>query len=91
VFVTMVFHHPLPEHRADFLAFMQRVEEGMRGTEGLLSLESYEDTAREDRLVAIGRWDSAASAQAGVARLMGIGGRDPRWTAEPDEVFQLSR
>jgi quinol monooxygenase YgiN len=90
VFVTMVFHHPLPEHRADFLAFMHRVEAAMRGTEGLVSLESYEDAA-SDRLVAIGRWESPGSAQAGVPRLMAVGGRDPGWTAEPDEVFQLTQ
>ncbi len=90
MFVTMVFHHPLPEHRAEFLAFMHRIEAAMSGTEGLASLESYEDTA-SDRLVAIGRWDSADAAQAGVPRLMAIGGRNPEWTDQPDEVLQLTQ
>jgi heme-degrading monooxygenase HmoA len=88
MFVTMVFHHPAPEHTADFEAFMRTIEAGMAGTDGLVSLESYRD-AVNDQLVAIGRWSSAEDARAGVAKLMSIGGRDPSWTVRDDEVFQL--
>ena len=88
MFVTMVFHHPSPEHTADFAAFMRTIEEGMAGTDGLVSLESYRDTVN-DQLVAIGRWESAEHAMAGVPKLMAIGGRDPSWTVRDDEVFQL--
>lgn len=88
MFVTMVFHHPVPEHTADFAAFMRSIEQGMTGTAGLLTLESYRDTVN-DQLVAIGRWESAEDAMAGVPKLMSIGGRDPGWTVREDEVFQL--
>jgi heme-degrading monooxygenase HmoA len=88
MFVTMVFHHPVPDHVADFASFMRTIEDGMAGTDGLLSLESYRDTVNE-QLVAIGRWESAEHAMAGIPRLMSIGGRDPSWTVHEDQVFQL--
>lgn len=88
MFVTMVFHHPAAESRASFEEFMTRLEDHMSGTEGLESIESYHDLARGN-LVALARWWSADHAQAGVARLMSFGGRDPHWTVRDDEVFQL--
>jgi len=88
MFVTMVFHHPRPEYEDDFADFMGDIVVGMRGTDGLLSLESYRNPAA-GTLVAIGRWQSAADAQAGIPKLMSIGGRDPKWTDQPDDVFQL--
>lgn len=88
MFVTLAFNHPLPEHLAEFTAFMGHIERGMKGTEGLLSLESFQDPTSGD-LVAIGRWVSPEHARAGVPRLMAIGGRDPKWTARPDDLYQL--
>ncbi|WP_345763061.1 antibiotic biosynthesis monooxygenase family protein [Diaminobutyricibacter sp. McL0608] len=88
MFVTLAFHHPRPEHLDDFAAFMKRVEDGMRGTDGLLSLESFRDDGSGD-LVAIGRWQSAAHARAGVPRLLSIGGRAADWTERPDDLYQL--
>lgn len=88
MFVTMVFHHPRPEHADDFARFMLRLQQEMAGTPGLLSMESYRNPAT-DALVALARWSSPTDAQAGVARLMAIGGRREEWTAEPDEIFQL--
>jgi len=88
MFVTMVFHHPRPEYVDRFLAFMTEIESGMAGTEGLVSLESYRNPAA-GTLVAIGRWASPEDARAGVAKLMTIGARDPEWTDQPDEIFQL--
>jgi quinol monooxygenase YgiN len=88
LFVTMVFHHPRPEHVGAFTQFMATIEAGMDGTDGLVSLESYADP-QAARLVAIGRWESAEHAAAGVPKLMSIGGRQPEWTDQPDEVFRL--
>jgi heme-degrading monooxygenase HmoA len=88
MFVTMVFHHPRPEHTDDFARFMLRLQHEMAGTPGLLSLESYRNPDT-DALVALARWSSPTDAGAGVARLMAIGGRRAEWTSEPDEVFQL--
>lgn len=88
MFVTMAFHYPKPEHLDDFAAFLGRIEEHMAGTEGLVSLESYRDVTG-DRLVALGRWESEDAAQAGVGRLLAMGGRDPQWSRHPDDVFQL--
>ena len=88
MFVTIAHHYPRPEHVETFVAFMADIEEGMAGTPGLVSLESFRDVA-QTRLVAIGRWESPEAAQAGVSRLMTIGARDPEWSARPDEVMQL--
>jgi hypothetical protein len=88
LFITMVFHHPKPSHREDFLAFMHQIEQEMAGTPGLVSIESFRDLD-SDRLVAIGRWESPEDATAGIPRLLTIGGRDPGWTDQPDEVFRL--
>jgi quinol monooxygenase YgiN len=88
MFVTLVFHHPRPEHLEDFAAFMKRIEAGMQGTDGLLSIESYKDPGSGD-LVAIGRWESPEHAQAGVPKLVAIGGRDPEWTDRPDDLHRL--
>ena len=85
----MAVHHPKPEHVEDFLAFMKTIEREMEGTPGLLSIESFREAGRE-RLVAIGRWESPQAAAEGVPRLLAIGGRDPVWSAAPDELFQLS-
>ena len=88
MFVTLAFHHPRPEHLEDFAAFMKRIEAGMQGTDGLLSIESYRDAGSGD-LVAIGRWHSAEQAQAGVPKLLAIGGRVADWTDRPDDLYQL--
>jgi heme-degrading monooxygenase HmoA len=89
MFITMAVHHPKPEHTDDFLAFMKTIERGMEGTPGLISIESFRDVDA-DRLVAIGRWESAEAAAAGVQRLLSIGGRDPEWSQSPDELFRLA-
>lgn len=88
MFVTLAFHHPRSEHLDDFAAFMKRVEDGMRGTDGLLSLESFRDSGSGD-LVAIGRWQSAEHAQAGVPKLRAIGGRETDWTERQDDLYRL--
>lgn len=88
MFLTIAHHYPRPEHVEAFLAFMAEIEAGMSGTPGLVTLESFRDVV-QPRLVAIGRWESAEAAQAGVPRLMSIGERKPEWSARPDEVFQL--
>jgi heme-degrading monooxygenase HmoA len=90
VFLTLAVHHPKPEHTDDFVAFMKTIEREMEGTPGLHSIESFRD-ADGARLVAIGRWESPQAAAEGVPRLLAIGGRDPAWSAAPDELFQLSQ
>jgi quinol monooxygenase YgiN len=88
MFVTMVFHHPRPEYVADFIEFMRRIERGMVGVDGLVSLESYRDMG-SGALVALGRWQSPEHAQAGVAKLVAIGGRKLEWTERPDDFHRL--
>ena len=89
MFVTMVFHHPRPEHHGAFRAFMSEIITGMAGTEGLVSFESYLNPA-DSTLVALARWESADDAQAGIPKLMSISHRRPEWTDLPDEMFQLA-
>ncbi len=88
MYVTMVFHHPVPEHREAMLTFMYEIERAMEGTPGLLGIDSLRDLDAE-RLVAIGRWESEAAATEGIPRLLAVGGRDPGWTDRPDELFRL--
>lgn len=89
MFLTLAVHHPKPEHLEDFVAFMKRIEAAMEGTPGLVSLKSFRD-ADGARLVAIGRWDSPEAFAEGLPRLLAVGGRDPSWSAMPDELFQLT-
>jgi heme-degrading monooxygenase HmoA len=88
VFVTLAFHHPHPEHLDDFAAFRERVEDGMRGTDGLLSLESFRDAGSDD-LVAIARWESAEHARVGVQKLLSVGGRAADWSERRDDLYRL--
>jgi hypothetical protein len=88
VFLAVAHHYPRPEHLGAVVVVMCDVETGMAGTPGLISIESFRKVV-ETRLPAISRWESPEAAQAGVPRLMSIGERDPRWSARPDEVFQL--
>lgn len=90
MFLTLAVHHPKPEHVEDFVAFMKTIEREMEGTPGLHSIESFRE-GDGARLVAIGRWESPQAAAEGVPRLLAIGGRDPEWSAAPDELFQLSQ
>ena len=85
----MAIHHPKPEHVDDFLDFMKRIERGMEGTPGLVSLDSFRDLDGP-RLVAIGRWESPEAAAEGIPRLLSIGGREESWSAAPDELFRLT-
>lgn len=88
MYATIAIHHVRPAHADAFRAFLGRIEDGMAGTPGLVSLESYEDPRTGD-LVAVGRWESAEAAQAGVPRLLAIGGRDPEWSSASDDVLFL--
>ena len=90
MFLTIAVHHPKPEHVDDFVAFMKTIEREMEGTPGLLSIESFRDV-EAPRLVAIGRWESPEAATAGIPRLLAIGGRDPAWSAAPDDLFPLAQ
>ena len=90
MYVAIAIHYPKPEHVDDFLAFMARVEAGMRGAPGLLSFESWRESDG-GRLVGLSRWESGEAFAAALPRLLGIGGRDPAWSARPDDLLRLVR
>jgi len=89
MFITLAVHHPKPEHADDFVAFMKKIEAAMEGTPGLVSIESFRD-AQSPSLVAIGRWESPEAAQAGLPKLMAVGGRDADWSRHQDDLFLLT-
>jgi hypothetical protein len=60
----------------------------MRGTDGLLSLESFRDAGSDD-LVAIARWESGEPARLGVQKLRSVGGRAADWSERPDDLYRL--
>jgi quinol monooxygenase YgiN len=86
--VTIAMHYPNTEHSDAFFAFMKRVQTAMQGTPGLASFESFRDVA-EPRLVAIARWESPEAFLAAMPRLRAVEGRDPSWSARPDELLRL--
>ena len=88
--VAIAIHHPKPEHVQDFLDFMATVEAAMEGTPGLLSFESWRELSG-GRLVGMSRWESPEAFTAALPRILGIGGRDPAWSARPDELLRLTR
>ena len=90
MFVTIAVHSPKPEHVEDLLSFMHRVAAALEGTPGLVGIESFREQDG-DRLVAIGRWESRETFEAALPRLLGVGGRDPNWSAGPDVVFRLDQ
>jgi len=91
IFAAIAIHHPKPEHSEDFLAFMARVEAGMRGAPGLIDIASWREL-NGGRLVAMSRWESQEAFTAALPRLLAIGGPDTAtWRARPDDVLRLIR
>ena len=88
--VAIAIHYPKPEHVDAFLAFMAKVEAGMQDTPGLISFESWRDLS-SGRLVGLSRWESQDAFIAAMPRLLSIGGRDPAWSAQPDDLLSLTR
>lgn len=88
--VAIAIHHPKPEHVQDFLAFMATVEAVLQGSPGLLSVESWRELGG-GRLVGMSRWESQEDFTAALPRILAIGGRDPAWSAQPDEMLSLTR
>jgi quinol monooxygenase YgiN len=94
MFAIVVRHYPHPEHADAFRDFCRRIAAELQGnTDGLLSIEGYDDAAN-DCLTIISRWDSAEHAQAGVARLVAVaaevGPRNPAWSRREDELVRLA-
>ena len=87
---TIAIHHVRDEHRADFLAFMRRVETAVAGADGLLDFTSWQD-GLTGRLVGVGRWESPAAFEAAVPRIMSFSSeRREEWVERPDELLILS-
>jgi hypothetical protein len=89
MFVTIAVHHPHPDHREDFVAFMERVIDQTNGADGLLEFTSWMEFGG-DRLIGMARWDSPQAFHAALPTITGLSGeRRPEWTVAPDELLTL--
>jgi len=92
MFVHLAIHFPKPEHVADVLASMQRVDEAARGAAGLIQIGAWQD-AGHSRLVGIAQWESQEAFEAAHERIFQAVADDPlsEWWERPPEVYHLTR
>jgi heme-degrading monooxygenase HmoA len=91
MFQAIAIHHARPEHAEEFLAFMHRVIEHVGDAPGLIEFTAWRE-AHGTRLYGCSRWESEADFQAGLPRIMAMGGeRREEWSERDDEVLLFER
>ena len=86
MFQALVLHHAVPEHRADFVAFMHRVMDAVRDAPGLLEFTAWD--AQAGPLVAISRWQSAEAFEQALPTILAFASeRRPEWSDRDDDLF----
>lgn len=92
MFVHLAIHHPKPEHAAELLASMRRVDEAAKGAPGLIQMGAWRDQ-HSDRLVGLALWESAEAFQASADRIFQAVAHDPfdQWWQHPPDVFHLTQ
>ena len=91
MFVHLVIHYPKPEHAADLLNSMLRVDAAAHGSAGLIQMGAWHDT-RSDRLVGLAIWESRDAYEATAEKIFSAVAGDPiqSWWARPPEILHLS-
>jgi heme-degrading monooxygenase HmoA len=86
----LVIHHPHPEHRADLLASMRRVDAAAEGKPGLVTIRAWSEI-EGDRLLGIAVWESMEAFQAAAPSIFAVVADDPFdvWCAAPSERIML--
>ncbi len=92
MFAHLVIHYPKPEHFADLLASMQRVDKAAQGAPGLIQIGPWRDEGG-DRLIGLALWESEEAFQAAAGPIFAAVAGDPfdDWLDRPPEVFHLTR
>jgi heme-degrading monooxygenase HmoA len=92
MFVHLAVHFPKPEHSADLLASMQRVDQAAHGAAGLIEIGAWRDKDT-GRLVGLARWESAEAFAASAEAIFAVVADDPfdQWCERPPDVFHLTR
>ena len=92
MFVHLAVHHPKPEHAADLLASMGRVDEAAQGSPGLIQIGAWQDQ-RSGRVVGLAMWESQEAFAASAERIFQAVADDPfdQWLGQPPDVFHLTR
>ncbi|OKI09812.1 hypothetical protein A6A06_04030 [Streptomyces sp. CB02923] len=87
----VAYHYPHAEHRAEFVARVERVAEEFRRTPGCLSADCWL-AADGDAVVSIVQWESAEASAASLAAVQATPGLDVAYDereARPRETVRL--
>ena len=86
----LAIHHPKPEHRADVLASMRRVDAAAAGRPGLIRINGWSEIDG-DRLVGISMWESMDAFHAVADEIFAVVENDPfdLWESGPIESMFL--
>jgi hypothetical protein len=86
----LVIHYPLPEHRADLLDSMRRVDAAAEGKPGLVTIRAWSEI-EGGRLVGIAVWQSMEAFQAAAPSVFAVVADVPfaEWCAAPSEQMML--
>ena len=88
---VMATHHPVPEYREEWLAFMQQVIDAAAGSDGCLEFTSWGEVDGT-RFFGLSRWESMEHFQAALPAIMALGAiRRPEWSSAEDEVLVVER
>jgi len=92
MFIHLAVHHPKPEHAADLLGSMHRVEQAAQGSPGLVQIGAWQDQ-RSGRVVGLAMWESQEAFAASAERIFQAVADDPfdQWLEQPPDVFHLSQ
>lgn len=87
MFVAIAFHHPAPQHEADYAAYMRRVQAAVGAPPGLIRFDCVRDDAG-GRLLGLSVWESRAAFEAALPAIGSlIDEHLPEWDASDDVLL----
>ena len=92
MYIHLAVHYPKPEHAADLLASMHRVDDAAQGAPGLIQIGAWRDRDT-GRLVGLAMWESPEAFAAAAGQIFQAIQDDPldEWSEQPPDVFHLTQ
>jgi quinol monooxygenase YgiN len=89
VFIAIAIHHAVPQHTAEFVAFVHKVIDATSGAPGLIEFKACRDPSN-GFLAGYSRWESRQAFEAALPAITSLGPlRNPEWATKPDELMTL--
>jgi len=91
MFIHLAIHHPKPEHEADLLDSMHRLDRAAEGAPGLIRMGAWRD-ARSGRLVGLAMWESREAWEAAAPGIFATvdGDQIAQWCERPPDSLHLT-